>query len=103
MLLHYWLRPFIEYTGATIEYIGIIFVAVSVFIALYNLLAKKHAMEFVRRHLAKRLMLGLEFIIAADILLVTIATNLEQILQLGGIVVIRVMLGYALRKEALKD
>jgi uncharacterized membrane protein len=103
MLLHYWLAPIVEYIGIIIEYIGIIFVAISVFIALYNLVSKKHPMEYIRRHLAKRLMLGLEFIIAADILLVTITTDLEQILQLGAIVVIRVLLGYALRREALKD
>ncbi len=41
-----------------------------------------------------------EVVIAADILLATVATDFEQIMRLGGIVIIRVILGYSLRKEA---
>ena len=50
-------------------------------------------------HLAHRIIFGLEFVIAADILLATVATNMNDIMQLGGIVLIRILLGYGLRKE----
>jgi uncharacterized membrane protein len=90
----------ILYVGLFIEYIGLSIVAASVFIALGKLPMKKYSVEHVRRHLAKRIILGLEFVIAADILLATVATNVTEIVQLGGIVLIRLVLGYMLRKEA---
>jgi len=94
------MTPIIEFAGLLIEYIGIIIVIISIVIALVRLFSKEYTMEHVRHHLAKRIMFGIEFIIAADILLVTVATNVTEIVQLGGIVVIRVLLGYALSKEA---
>ena len=102
MLIHYWLSPIMEYIGVIIEYIGIGIVIYSVFTALFKAISSKFTMEQVRHTFAKHVMFGLEFVIAADILLVTVAKDLNEIMQLGGIVIIRVMLGYALRKEALK-
>lgn len=102
MQLHYWLAPIMEYIGIIIEYIGLGIVMYSVGQALYKTVFKKATIEQVRRIFAKHVMFGLEFVIAADILLVTVAKNVTEILQLGGIVIIRVLLGYALRKEALK-
>lgn len=45
----------------------------------------------------------MEFIIAADILLITIANNFTEIIQLGSVVIIRILLGYDLRKEIVKQ
>ncbi|PIT86497.1 MAG: hypothetical protein COU33_02800 [Candidatus Magasanikbacteria bacterium CG10_big_fil_rev_8_21_14_0_10_43_6] len=90
----------VRYVGLLIEYIGLVIVAGSACIALFKLPMKSYTLEHVRRHLAKRIILGLEFIIAADILLATVATSMNEILQLGGIVLIRLVLGYMLRKEA---
>ena len=89
----------ITQVGWIIEYIGLLFVVASVIIALFRLPQKAYTMEHVRAHLAHRIIFGLEFVIAADILLATVATNFEDILRLGGIVLIRILLGYALRKE----
>jgi len=91
-----------EYIGVIIEYVGIGIVIYSVISALFRAMTKKVTMEQVRHTFAKHVMFGLEFVIAADILLVTVAKDFSEILQLGGIVIIRVLLGYALRKEALK-
>lgn len=102
MLLHQLLAPIMEYTGVIIEYIGIAIVIYSVFSALVKTISKKATMEQIRHTFAKHVMFGLEFVIAADILLVTVAKDFNEILQLGGIVFIRVLLGYALRKEALR-
>jgi len=93
------INEFIRYVGLGIEYIGLSIVAVSVLIGLAKLPTKEITMEHVREHLARRIIFGLEFVIAADIILATVAADIEDIVQLGGIVFIRIMLGYALRKE----
>ncbi|MBI2436474.1 MAG: DUF1622 domain-containing protein [Candidatus Magasanikbacteria bacterium] len=85
--------------GLLIEYIAIGFIVISVLIALGKLPMKKYTTESVRRGLARKLIFGLELIIAADVLLVTVAKSFDEIIQLGAIVLIRIMLGYALRKE----
>lgn len=93
----------IRHAGFIIEYIGLAFIVGAVILALVKLPTKKYTMEHVRRHLARRTIFGLEFVIIADILLATVANGVEEILFLGGIVVIRVVLGYALRKEIAFD
>ncbi|MBU2542314.1 DUF1622 domain-containing protein [Patescibacteria group bacterium] len=92
----------IQVIGIMIEYIGLAFVAGAVCIALFKLPMKEYNMEEVRAGLAKKIIFGLEFIIAADIILATVATDIGDILRLGGIVLIRIMLGYALRKEIME-
>lgn len=97
------IAPFLVYNfGIIIQYIGIFIVIASIFIALHQFLLKRSSREDTRVELAKSIIFGLEFVIAADILLVTIATDMAQILQLGGIVIIRVLLGYALQKENIR-
>ena len=95
------LPELVHVLGVIIEYIGIAFIVVFVFIALVKLPMKKYTTEHVRQNLGKKLIFGLEFIIAADILLATVASSFDQVLQLGGIVVIRILLGYALSKEVI--
>ena len=82
-----------------VEYIGVVVVIVAVIVALVHLISRREIKENIRAEFAKNIMFGLEFVIAADILLVTVARDLTEILQLGGMVVIRILLGYALRKE----
>lgn len=91
----------IQVIGILIEYIGLAFVAGAVFVALFKLPMHQYTMETVRADLTKRIIFGLEFVIAADILLATVAIDFSDILRLGGIVLIRIMLGYALRKEVM--
>jgi uncharacterized membrane protein len=99
MVLFESLNLFIRLLGWFIEYIGLFLVAGSVFVALVKLPTKQYKMEDIRKTLAQRIIFGLEFIIAGDVLLATVAVNLGEILQLGAIVLIRILLGYALRKE----
>ncbi len=94
------LNTIIQYVGLFIEYIGLTIVAGSVFISLSKVILPKYSIGHVRRNLAKRIIFGLEFIIAADIMLATVATDFDQITRLAGIVLIRVVLGWSLRKEA---
>jgi len=93
--------PTIRYLGLLIEVIGILVVVISVFIALGQLI-KSRDIDNIRAKLARNVIFGLEFVIAADILLVAVTNNFSEILQLGGIVLIRILLGYAMHKEILK-
>ncbi len=90
-----------RYIGLSIEYVGLFIIALSVVIALIKLATPKYDMESVRVDLAKKIIFGLEFVIAADIILATVTVDVNEIIQLGGIVLIRVLLGYSLRKEII--
>ncbi len=58
------------------------------------------AYEAYRRGLAKAIMLGLEFLIAGDIIRTVVATpTLAGVLVLGGIVLIRTFLSFSLELE----
>lgn len=96
------LNTLIHSIGLTIEYIGLFAVGWAVIVSLVKVVMPQYTTEHVRAHLAKRVLFGLELIISADIMLATVATTSSQdIYRLGGIVLIRVLLGYSLRKEAL--
>jgi len=102
MLLGGVIAVLINTAGLLIEYVGIVIIIVAAIMALVNLVSRGSKREKVRVELAKNIMFGLEFVIAADILLVTVATNLNDILQLSGVVIVRILLGYALKKENIK-
>ena len=54
----------------------------------------------IRRELTDKIVFGLEFLIAADILTTITTPSQEELINLGVIVVIRTILGYFLSKEA---
>lgn len=101
-ILSKFMSEFILGLGLVIEYVAIGFIAVSVLTALIKLPRKKYTTESVRRSLARKIIFGLELIIAADVLLVTVAKSFDEVVQLGAIVLIRIMLGYALKKEVVE-
>ncbi len=100
MAIHQQIRLIIEQAGFIVEYVGISIVLVSILIALVKVILPRYSMGQVRHQLATRIIFGLEFIIAADIVLAAIIVQSGQTLQLFAIVLIRVVLGYSLRKEA---
>ncbi|MEA1893203.1 MAG: DUF1622 domain-containing protein [Campylobacterota bacterium] len=53
----------------------------------------------IRRHLGSYLLLGLEFLIAADIVDTIIKPSVDEVIILGAIVAIRTVLTYSLNKE----
>ncbi len=59
------------------------------------------AFDIIRFDLGRHLLVGLEFLIAADIIrtVVSPTTTLEQLAILGGIVAIRTVLSYFLGRE----
>jgi len=58
-----------------------------------------HRFEKIRFDIGFHLLLGLEFLIAADIIRTIIRPTLEELAILGGIVVIRTVISYFLGKE----
>jgi uncharacterized membrane protein len=54
----------------------------------------------VRRELTDKIVFGLEFLIAADILATITTPTQEELISLAVVVVIRTILGYFLSKEA---
>ena len=99
--MHYFVvvDEFIRFVALLIQYIGLFMVAGAVIVALIKLPMKEFAAEEIRVNLAKNIIFALEFIIAGDILHATLALSFQEVIQLGAIVIIRIMLGYALRKE----
>jgi uncharacterized membrane protein len=65
-----------------------------------ELLRQQLNYDDIRRQFTGKIIFGLEFFIAADIISTLIAPGPQEILLLGAIVFIRVVLGYFLSKEA---
>jgi uncharacterized membrane protein len=54
----------------------------------------------IRRDFTSKLVFGLEFFIAADVLKTLVTPTRDEILLLGAVVIIRTILGYFLSKES---
>ena len=99
------LHTIIEYTALTIEIIGISIIIIGAILSLGRFLFKKQGEDFrsfqiIREELGRAILLGLEFLVAADIILtVVFDATLENILNLGLIVLIRTFLSFALEIE----
>jgi len=57
--------------------------------------------ELLRHHFGSYLLFGLEFLVAADIILTVIEPSLEELVILGGMVTIRTVINYFLNKELI--
>ncbi len=99
--LHLFLDSFIllfEIVGAIMIIYGGLRGAVRVF--QIELLKKTElSYNYIRRDFTNKLIFGLEFIIAADLLATIIAPSIEDVMLLGAIVAIRTVLSYFLSKE----
>jgi len=58
--------------------------------------------ELLRHHFGSYLLLGLEFLIAADVIHTIVKPDVQGLITLGSIVTIRTIIGYFLNKE-LRD
>lgn len=92
--------------GFIVWTLGVIIILIGVLKALKIYLTleighKTHQIDIdtVRYKLGTYLLLGLEFLVAADILETVFAPTLERIGILGGIVIIRTILNFFLNKE----
>lgn len=95
----------IEVTGRTIDAIGVAVIAGGGVLAVFLTLGRIRredggAYEFFRRRLGRAILLGLEFLVAADIIrTVAVTPTAESVAVLAGIVLIRTFLSFALQLE----
>lgn len=97
----------LEMIVLTIEFVGIgaIVIGAAISLVLYArdaMAQKPHEMSFhrLRSNLGRSILLGLEFLVAADIIkTVAFELTLENVLLLAGIVLIRTFLSFALQVE----
>lgn len=60
---------------------------------------KNYTYTHIRHQFTDKILFGLEFLIAADVIRTILDPTLEEILTLGAIVLIRTVMGYFLSKE----
>jgi len=101
------LRTIAAYTASAVEAIAIMVIAIGVARGLLhylrlNMKTRKNRNEYIKAiqlDLGRTLALGLEFLIAGDILRTAVAPTQHQILRLGAIVLLRTLLNYFLEHE----
>ena len=95
----------IEAIGKVIDAIGVAVIAGGAVLAVFMTLGKGRseeggAYDFFRRRLGRAILLGLEFLVAADIIrTVAVTPTAESVLVLAGIVLIRTFLSFSLQME----
>jgi uncharacterized membrane protein len=95
----------IEAIGKVIDAVGVAVIAGGAVLAVFMTLGKGRreeggAYDFFRRRLGRAILLGLEFLVAADIIrTVAVTPTAESILVLAGIVLIRTFLSFSLQME----
>ena len=95
----------IEGTGTAIDAVGVAVIAVGAVLAVFMTVGRSRredggAYEFFRRRLGRAILLGLEFLVAADIIrTVAVTPSGESVAVLGGIVLIRTFLSFSLQLE----
>jgi uncharacterized membrane protein len=99
------LRIYIEYIARGIEAVGVIIISIGAVVALLKYLfpflqAKKGSYKQLRFDLGKAILLGLEILVAADII-ATVVTEptMTRVMTLGLIVLIRTFLSISLQVE----
>lgn len=98
-------RQYIDYIASFIEAIGVLIIAIGAVIALFRFffqlrLNAHKSYKKLRHDLGKGILLGLEMLVAADII-ATVVTEptMERVLTLGLIVLIRTFLSISLQVE----
>jgi uncharacterized membrane protein len=95
----------IEGIGTTIDAIGVAVIAGGAILAVFLTIGRARseeggAYEFFRRRLGRAILLGLEFLVAADIIrTVAVTPTGESVAVLAGIVLIRTFLSFSLQLE----
>ena len=98
-------REVMEGVGRAVDAVGVLVIVAGAILATGRFLVKRHGLasksyRLYRQDLGRAILLGLEFLIAGDIIrTVVVAPTLENIVILGLIVLIRTFLSMALQLE----
>lgn len=99
------IHSIVRQTAVIIEIIGILIIVIGAILSLGKFLFKKQGKDYrsfqiIREDLGRAILLGLEFLVAADIIAtVVFDSSMHQILKLGVVVLIRTFLSFALEVE----
>lgn len=100
-----YLEEIISFAAKALEIIGISIIVIGVVISLvyylYQTIQKQeNCYKTVRRKMGKSILLGLEVLVAADII-ATVVTEptMNSVLTLGVIIIIRILLSFSLQVE----
>lgn len=99
------LKDFFHFAAKGMEFLGVASILVGVFYALWKFFQEKrsheeHTFQLFRRHLGRAILLGLEFLIAADIIATVIGKpDMQRVLVLGVVVIIRTFLSLSITME----
>ncbi len=104
--------PIVRAVSITVSAIGILIILYGVLLSLFELLRIEFGRlkgrnpcelrELLRHHLGSYLLLGLEMLVAADIIHTILHPTLRELAVLGSIIAIRTVLNIFLNKE-LRD
>lgn len=100
-MLHELIEQILPTIIALIELIGIFVVTAGTFKAFgyYILNLVQHRQYPVKHHLAQSMATGLDFKMAAEILKTVLITNLNELLILGSIILLRALLAFMIHAE----
>jgi uncharacterized membrane protein len=100
-----WFRDGMGLIGTVIDAIGVLIVAVGALVATFKFIKSQgadpeSAYKLYRQNLGRAILLGLEFLVAGDIIrTVVVAPSMENVLVLAIIVIIRTFLSFSLQLE----
>lgn len=97
-----WIAVVIDLTAALIMVLGFVVSIVSLARGAFgagNAHARIRNLQVVRCELGVRLVFALELLIIADLLHTVISRSLDDLILVGGLVVIRTVIAYFLNKE----
>jgi uncharacterized membrane protein len=95
----------IEFIARVLEVLGVAVIALAFAHAMLRGILhfgqrREDAYERLKRYLGKALLLGLELLVAADIIqTVTIDPTLDRLLSLGLLIIVRIVLGWSIAVE----
>lgn len=95
----------IEIVGKAIDGVGVAVIALGALISAANAVSRLHrripdVYRIFREQLGRSILLGLEFLVAADIIrTVAVTPDARSVAVLGGIVLIRTFLSFSLQLE----
>ncbi|MBF8965727.1 DUF1622 domain-containing protein [Pontibacter sp. FD36] len=98
-------RLYIEYVARVIEAIGVLIIASGAAIALFRFIFplrhnSRRSYKVLRHELGKAILLGLEILVAADIIATVVTEpSMDRVVTLGLIVLIRTFLSLSLQVE----
>jgi uncharacterized membrane protein len=95
----------IELTAQMLEFVGVVVIGISFIYASFRGLSdyrqkKTDAYERMKIFIGMGLQLGLEFLVAADVIsTVTVEPTMEKILSLGLLIIVRTLLSWSIAVE----